>query len=369
MSRSRERGVLVVGGGVSGLTSALCLSRQGFDVTVVAEHYAPRVTSVVAAALWEWPPAICAADFDRRSLDRSKRWCATSLSMFTNLALTNDAGIFLRTANFYLRRPIDEDPRPIAIVSELRHKLQDFVHDSALIAANGVNPDFGVRDAYAYSAPMIDTDVYLDWLRRRLQFGGCRFETRKLSGNLRDQERALRDRYEVGAIVNCSGLGSRELVGDPLEPVRGALIRVRNDGRGSPRISQAHCVWADESSGCRDIVFIVPRGNDRLVLGGLAEPRRWSCDIGLDDYEPIRAMFDRCVDFLPILGRAEIDAAEPVRVGLRPFRPEHVRLEREPGTRIVHNYGHGGAGVTLSWGCALEVVDRVEEIFETVARA
>ena len=46
------------------------------------------------------------------------------------------------------------------------------------------------------------------------------------------------------------------------------------------------------------------------------------------------------------------------RVGLRPARPT-VRLEAEPaapggGPPIVHNYGHGGAGVSLSWGCARE---------------
>jgi D-amino-acid oxidase len=53
---------------------------------------------------------------------------------------------------------------------------------------------------------------------------------------------------------------------------------------------------------------------------------------------------------------------EPVRVGLRPVRRQNIRLEREPGTRIVHNYGHGGSGLTLSWGCAAEVVDSVERL-------
>jgi D-amino-acid oxidase len=49
------------------------------------------------------------------------------------------------------------------------------------------------------------------------------------------------------------------------------------------------------------------------------------------------------------------------RVGLRPVRPQ-VRLETQavPGGRhVVHNYGHGGAGVTLSWGCALAVAGAV----------
>jgi D-amino-acid oxidase len=48
------------------------------------------------------------------------------------------------------------------------------------------------------------------------------------------------------------------------------------------------------------------------------------------------------------------------RVGLRPFRRSGVRLERDQlrdGRTVIHNYGHGGAGFTLSWGCAREVLD------------
>lgn len=48
--------VLVIGAGVSGLTTSLCLLQHGFKVTVVAEKFAPAITSVVAAALWQWPP-------------------------------------------------------------------------------------------------------------------------------------------------------------------------------------------------------------------------------------------------------------------------------------------------------------------------
>ena len=126
--------------------------------------------------------------------------------------------------------------------------------------------------------------------------------------------------------------------------------------------SQAHCISLEGSDDERGFVFIVPRGHDMLVLGGLAEPDLWGLDIGLDNYEPIRAMYRRCLDFMPSLKDAEIDAAEPVRVGLRPFRLQNVRVEPEPGSRIVHNYGHGGSGVTFSWGCALEVADLVEDL-------
>jgi D-amino-acid oxidase len=179
---------------------------------------------------------------------------------------------------------------------------------------------------------------------------------------LRERADSLAYQYSVDAIVNCTGLGAGELAGDRVYPLRGALIRVHNNGKRMPRVTQAHCVSHDGSAGEPGFIFIVPRGDDMLVLGGLAEPDVWELDINLHNYEPIRAMFDRCVEFMPALANAEIDAAEPVRVGLRPVRHRNVRLETEAGTRIVHNYGHGGSGVTFSWGCALEVVGRVEEL-------
>ena len=97
-----------------------------------------------------------------------------------------------------------------------------------------------------------------------------------------------------------------------------------------PRVTQAHCISHDGADEERGFIFIVPRGDDLLVLGGLAEPDEWDLDIGLHNYEPIRAMYRRCLEFLPALADAEIDAAEPVRVGLRPFRRQNVRLERSP---------------------------------------
>ena len=352
--------MLVLGAGVSGLTSALGLRRRGFEVTVVAQAFAPRVTSVVAGALWEWPPAVCGHHRDPVSLERSKGWCAISYGIFTDCARDPATGVFLRPVTFYHRHPIRDDAALRTKVDELSVRVQRFRHDPALIGENGINPRLGYRDAYSYLAPMIDTDVYLHWLLGEVRGSGCRIAEGRVSGALRDQEAALARRYGVAAIVNCTGLGARELTGDEVAPLRGALIRVRNDGRDIPRIRQAHCVSQVGSGG--GFIFIVPRGEDMLVLGGLAEPNEWGLDIGLDNHEPVREMHRRCVEFLPVLKGARIDAAEPVRVGLRPSRRENVRLEWEPGTRIVHNYGHGGSGVTFSWGCAREVVQRVEAL-------
>jgi D-amino-acid oxidase len=359
---------LVIGAGVIGLTSALCLARRGFAVTVVADRFAPHVTSVVAGALWEWPPAVCGRHNEPAGLARAKGWCATSYQVFSDLARDRATGVFLRPVNFYFHRPVHEEAGQLAKMTELRGAVREFRHDAALVAENGVGTGLGLRDAYRHLAPMIDTDVYLRWLLGAVRAAGCHVVRAKIAGPLNGQEEELARRFGADVLVHCTGLGARELGDAAVYPVRGALVRVRNDGRAVPRVTQAHCVSASGTAGQRSFLFVVPRGEDWLLLGGLAEPDEWDLDVGLDGYAPVREMYRRCLDFLPALRAAEVDAAEPVRVGLRPFRRPGVRLELEPGTRIVHNYGHGGSGVTFSWGCALEAADLASEHMATGPR-
>jgi len=360
--KSNGRTLLVIGAGVNGLTTALCLARRGFEVTVIADQFAPRVTSVVAGALWEWPPAVCGHHHDRDSLARSKVWCETSYPIFADLAREPATGVFLRPVTFYFKRPIDEDCEQREKMDELKGKVREFKRDRAMIVQNNVNPALGLQDAYSHLAPMIDTDVYMEWLLGEVRRVGCHIFEAKVEAPLRDQAETLMRQYGAEAIVNCTGLGARELVDESVYPLRGALIRVRNDGKAMPQITQAHCLSRESQSEERGFIFIVPRGNDMLILGGLAEPDECDLNIGLDNYEPIREMYRRCVEFMPVLKDAELDATEPVRVGLRPYRRGSVRLEVEAGTRIIHNYGHGGSGVSFSWGCAAEVCRLVEEV-------
>jgi D-amino-acid oxidase len=357
--------VLVIGAGVSGLVTSLCLQRNGFKVTVVASKFAPEITSVVAAALWQWPlPAVGEDECDQISLTRSKKWCMTSYDYFANLANSPETGVFMRPVVVYFKHLVKDNPRDLEKMNDLQDKVSDFVHDSALITENQINTEIGLKDAYSHKAPMIDMDVYISWLLKQLQQADCQVLTMKISGNLKDEEEKLKKDFGVDLIVNCAGLGSIELANEDIYPLRGAWIRVNNDELTIPQITKAHWLSHDESKDEQDIIYIVPKGNNILLLGGLVEPDKWDLNINLENYEPIRDMHRRCVEFMPALKDAKIDFNEPVRVGLRPFRRQNVRLEREQDTCIIHNYGHGGGGVTLSWGCALEVLEIAKELVE-----
>ncbi|OCB39227.1 amino acid oxidase [Mycobacterium malmoense] len=354
---------LVVGAGVSGWTTALVLARRGWRVVVAADRFGVDTVSTVAGALWEWPPSVCGRHHDQSVLGRSAEWAQYSYIRFARLAADPRTGVSLRPAVFYFTRPVEEDPAELAKMTEVERFVPGFVRDPELIAAHGVSPDAGVVDAYSYLAPTIDTDWYLAWLARQAEAAGITVVRRTVRGTLAEQEDELLAEFGVELLVNCSGLGARELADDPtVVPHRGALLRAVNDGSHMARVTAAHAVANDAGTDNQDMVFIVPRGANRLLLGGLVEPGEYGSALSLDGYAPLREMLDRCRRFLPSLRDARLDAVDPVRVGLRPFREGGVRLQLEPGSRIVHNYGHGGAGVTLSWGCADEVAQLADAL-------
>lgn len=154
-------------------------------------------------------------------------------------------------------------------------------------------------------------------------------------------------------MVNCSGLGSRQLVGDPLiSPVRGQVL-------------QAQAPWVKHF--IRDgggLTYVYP-GASYVTLGGTRQKGDWNL---APDAELSREIFSRCCALEPSLHRAR-DIKE--KVGLRPSRPG-VRLQKEILVRgeqklpVVHNYGHGSGGISVHWGSALEATRLVMECIHTL---
>lgn len=353
---------VIIGSGVSGLTSALVLAREGWGVTVVADRFGSDTVSTVAGALWEWPPSVCGHHHDQATVARSADWAARSYRRFAQLAANPHTGVSLRPAVFYFTQPVEAMPDELHKMTQIEQHIPGFVHDSALITAHGVNPHAAV-DAYSYLAPTVDTDRYLSWLTDEARAAGVSIIRHHVRGSLLEQEDVLLEHYGAQVLINCAGLAAGQLAEDTsMDPHRGALLRLINDGSAMPQITVAHALAHDAHTAEQGMVFIVPRGGDRLLLGGLVEPGQYDTDLTWEGYPPLRAMFERCLDFLPALRTARLDSADPIRVGLRPFRRDGVRVDVQPGSRIVHNYGHGGAGVSLSWGCAEDVAALVGRV-------
>lgn len=264
---------LVIGAGVSGLTTALVLARRGWRVCVLADRFGAETVTTVAGAVWELPPSVCGRHHGQAVPARSADWAMTSYRRFAKLAADPNAGVSLRPAVFYFRHPVVDHVGERDKVLQLDRRVPGFVHDATLIHAHGVNRAIGLVDAYSYLAPTVDTDRYLPWLTDQATNAGVGIVRDSVSGSLVAQQGRLCSQFTADVIVNCIGLGARDLAADTtMDPHRGALLRMVNDGTTMRPITAVHAVANDTGTDTQDMIFIVPRGEDRLLIGGLVEP-------------------------------------------------------------------------------------------------
>ncbi|KAI0125100.1 FAD dependent oxidoreductase [Xylariales sp. AK1849] len=370
--------VLVIGGGVTGLVTAWVLLDRGYHVTVLSSAWVNdehRLTSQIAGALWEFPPAVCGSHTDAISLAHSKHWCMIAYHIWDGIAsipeLSTTSGVRMMPSDFFFPDAVENDGAQYSKMMEIMSSgVRGFYRGADLIEERRVDPSYGAVDAYELMVPIIDTDQAMVWLTQLVQRKGAGFVTETIEDDLLVVEDSLRTRFNADIIVNCTGLQGQVLAGDrSVYPIRGGLIRVINDGSDFPKVDAALTITADAIHDSNEIVFIVPRNDNILLIGGIAEPDQWRLDLTLES-PIIRRMRERCEAFLPSLKSARLDPDYPLAQGLRPFRANNVRVERElrkAGSRIIHSYGQGGAGWSLSFGCAQDVAMLVGETLAGVA--
>ena len=302
--------VTVVGGGVVGLTTALRLAQAGHQVSCLRDLPVERTVSAIAGGLW-FPYHV-----DPR--ERVVGWGLVALERFTALAAERATGVVMREGVVVERH--GQDRWWTAGVPGWR-------------GARAGEVPAGATGAVVVTLPVVTMPVFLSWLEGRCAGAGVRFDL-----GVVDDLAAV----EGDVVVVAAGLRSGVLVGDPEPtPSRGQVALLANPGLARWLVDDAHP---------HGLVYAVPHPQ-WVVCGGTDVLGSWDTE---PDAAVHAAIVARVREAVPALVEAEVLGS---RVGLRPVAPA-VRLRREEvgGRVVVTNYGHGGAGVTLSWGCAEEVV-------------
>ena len=320
-----NRQVAIIGAGVSGLTCGVLLAERKYRTTILAKEIGQQTTSGAAAALW-FP-------YDAEPAEKVIPWALDTYKTLVDLTRDDYPGVSIIELRQFLRT--GEVQIPDWAIPLGARSLSSSVMSSEVETPLTVNSS-GFKSGYAITVPLMDTTIYLDYLADRFVAAGGSIVANVHFEKLEDVDR------KFDLVINCAGIGARELVHDlDLEPHRGQVAIV-------PRIEALSCaVVCDDAP----LMYAIPRRND-CVFGGTND---LSSDLAADPTTTDRILAE-CSRMLKI----EKPNVLAERVGLRPFRKLGVRLQRDQlrdGRTVIHNYGHGGSGFTLSWGCAREVVD------------
>lgn len=305
--------VAVIGAGVSGLTCAVLFAEHGYRTIIFAEEIGARTTSAAAGAIW-FP-------YDAEPFEAVIAWALETFGVLRQLCGVAGSGVSMIELRSFARAGDLEIPSW-----------------ATPLGARRITPAEVPRaftSGFMLEVPLTDTMRYLPYLTTRFRSAGGEIGDAIHFAQLEDAP------APCSLVVNCSGVGARTLLPDPeLEPHRGQVVSV-------PGIAQNYAVVCDGPP----LMYAIPRADD-CVFGGTNE---LSADRNPDPETSARIVAEcsRVLEIAPPPILAE-------RVGLRPFRRTGICLRADQlsdGRRVVHNYGHGGSGFTLSWGCARAVLE------------
>ena len=323
-----NRNVAIIGAGVSGLTCGVVLAELGYRTAILAKETGQQTTSGAAAALW-FP-------YDAEPAEKVIPWALRTFDVLGDLARIPASGVSMIELRQFSRTGEIQIPDWAIPLG-----AQAVTHNSPSVMSSNVERSLagnflGFKSGYAITVPLMDTTIYLDYIANRFVVAGGSIAADVHFEKLEDVDR------KFDLVINCAGIGARELVQDPdLEPHRGQVAVVS-------RIEALSCaVVCDDAP----LMYAIPRTND-CVFGGTND---FSTDLAVDP-----ATTDRIIAECSRVLNIEKPNVLADRVGLRPFHKSGVRLEGDrlrDGRAAIHNYGHGGSGFTLSWGCARDVLN------------
>ncbi|CAG8527878.1 8719_t:CDS:1 [Ambispora gerdemannii] len=345
--------VVVIGAGVSGLTTATLLLKQekGYHVTIVAKHFPGELTGEYTSP-WagaNWRSLIT----DKRQQEFEKK----TLIHFFELAKTKPAetGIMIVDSFDYWDEHKEDfiEPWFSNFCPGYRHLQKEELPD---------NVEFGIT----YKTVTINPTVYLDFLLNTFLALGGNIERKEFS-HIHD---AILPDTDI--VINCTGIHSRTLGGVQdanVYAVRGEIVVVE--------LPPTHVTWSfkryprgsNEGIFKGPVTYVIPRNNGEVVLGGTYVENDYTT---VPDPVIAESIIKRCLatrpDLLPV-GQKELKIKRH-GVGLRPARKGGIRVEaewinsilgRDKRILVCHNYGHGGYGYQSSYGAALHLIELMKK--------
>ncbi|MEL7006463.1 MAG: FAD-dependent oxidoreductase, partial [Bacteroidota bacterium] len=288
------------------------------EVHVFTKDKFANTTSNKAAAIW--------LPYLAEPVDAVNRWSKESYFKYIEMSQDTDSGISIVDLKVLVN---DEDVW-----------WKNSLPSDALVPTDEQEIPSGFNFAYTIKSPLIETQIYLLYLAKQVVSIGGKIEFRMIY-SLKDLT------YGFDYVINCSGLGAIDLANDKsLYPIKGQLLKVKKQKNIKPTIAD----FAFDENG-QNLAYTIPR-QDYLILGGTAIKGDFSLT---PNSELAKGIFQRCVEISD--GKLEKDELMLLDVGLRPGR-KVIRLEKDGD--IIHNYGHGGSGYTVAWGCAEDVLSLIK---------
>lgn len=315
------------------------------NVKIFAEKFSPDTTSNIAAGLWR------AANVGNTPREKLNKWSKGSFNYAVDVLShdpdASEKGFSFQHGYLLSRKPINDAWHHLAISAVFMNE------ESVRKRFPHINPD--IKYGLSYTSISLEPTKFLPYLLKSIQDAGGEVIQQKVTSLAE-----LSKDFDI--IINCSGLGARQLVNDEkVFPVRGQILWVK-----APWIKEfVYDIDFNEDESCP---YIIPN-IDHVIIGGTKQ---------LNDTNQLPVEKDRnfilesTKKLIPSLKHAEVIKE---LVGFRPGRDE-VRLEAEEmffpidhggkdkkKLTVIHNYGHMANGITLSWGCALEVIELLSNCF------